>query len=320
VLPVYNEKGHLQAEIDRITAALEGSQYTWEIIVVDDGSDDGSAEEAEADARAGRPVRVIRTTRQGAVAARRAGVAISDAEVLAFTDSDCTPAPAWLAAGLAAIDAGACLANGRTIPAGPVGLLDHSVASGEEGLYPTCNVFYRRTAYDESGGFDQAATRRKDLRAGQGARMLGFGEDTLLAWRVRRRSPAAYVPEAVVEHQVFHMGFAEAISRAWLTTAFPALVRDVPELRSTVLFRRRISLGPRSRGPVYTLAFALARRRPKLALAAATWWVFAVVRELRRSPDPGTRLVIAVPVTMATDLVVATALVVGSIEARTVVI
>ena len=39
VLPVYNEKGHLRQEIDRIRAALEASPYTYEIIVVDDGSD-----------------------------------------------------------------------------------------------------------------------------------------------------------------------------------------------------------------------------------------------------------------------------------------
>ncbi len=48
VLPVYNEKGHLRTEIDRIRAALEASPYTYEIIVVDDGSDDGSEIELAA--------------------------------------------------------------------------------------------------------------------------------------------------------------------------------------------------------------------------------------------------------------------------------
>ena len=41
VLPIYNEKGHLRAEIDRIRAALEASRYSFELIVVDDGSNDG---------------------------------------------------------------------------------------------------------------------------------------------------------------------------------------------------------------------------------------------------------------------------------------
>jgi hypothetical protein len=48
VLPVYNEKGHLRDEIDRISTAFESSPYSWEIIVVDDGSDDGSAEQIDA--------------------------------------------------------------------------------------------------------------------------------------------------------------------------------------------------------------------------------------------------------------------------------
>ncbi|MEG7747617.1 glycosyltransferase, partial [Listeria monocytogenes] len=45
VLPVYNEKGHLAEEIDRIRRALAGSGKTFEILVVDDGSDDGSGEQ-----------------------------------------------------------------------------------------------------------------------------------------------------------------------------------------------------------------------------------------------------------------------------------
>ena len=44
VLPVYNEKGHLGAEIDRIRAAMDRSEFSYEIIVIDDGSDDGSGD------------------------------------------------------------------------------------------------------------------------------------------------------------------------------------------------------------------------------------------------------------------------------------
>ena len=56
VLPVHNEAGHLQAEIDRIAHAMDVSAYSWELIIVDDGSDDGSEEIATADQR----TRVIR--------------------------------------------------------------------------------------------------------------------------------------------------------------------------------------------------------------------------------------------------------------------
>lgn len=44
VLPVFNEVGHLEQEVDRTRAALDASDYTYEIIAIDDGSTDGSTE------------------------------------------------------------------------------------------------------------------------------------------------------------------------------------------------------------------------------------------------------------------------------------
>ena len=44
VLPVFNEVGHLEQEVDRTKAALDASDYTYEIIAIDDGSTDGSTE------------------------------------------------------------------------------------------------------------------------------------------------------------------------------------------------------------------------------------------------------------------------------------
>ena len=46
ILPVYNEVEHLKQEVDRIRAAMDASPYSYEIIVVDDGSSDNSAEVA----------------------------------------------------------------------------------------------------------------------------------------------------------------------------------------------------------------------------------------------------------------------------------
>ena len=46
ILPVYNEAEHLEQEVDRVRAAMDASEYSYEIIVVDDGSSDNSAEVA----------------------------------------------------------------------------------------------------------------------------------------------------------------------------------------------------------------------------------------------------------------------------------
>src|SRR6266540_2763429 len=87
VLPVFNEKGHLRTEIDRIQAALEASPYSYEIIVVDDGSDDGS--EIELAAIDG--IRLIRHSKnRGSGAARRTGTTAARGDVVVWTDVDMT--------------------------------------------------------------------------------------------------------------------------------------------------------------------------------------------------------------------------------------
>src|SRR5687768_15599417 len=87
VLPVYNEAGHVLTEIDRIRAALEASPYSFEIIVVDDGSTDGStAELAAVD-----DIRLIRLPEnRGSGTARRIGTHAARGRVVAWTDADLT--------------------------------------------------------------------------------------------------------------------------------------------------------------------------------------------------------------------------------------
>src|SRR5947209_1124710 len=87
VLPVFNELGHLQEELDRITAALGASPYTWEIIVVDDGSTDGSGELL----RQLEGIRLIQFARnRGSGSARKAGTKAARGRVVVWTDADMT--------------------------------------------------------------------------------------------------------------------------------------------------------------------------------------------------------------------------------------
>ena len=81
---------------DSLARCLEGLEQQCdreqtEVIVVDDGSTDGSLEVAR---RSG--VRVVSQARQGAAAARNRGVIEARGRIVLFLDADCIPKPDWV--------------------------------------------------------------------------------------------------------------------------------------------------------------------------------------------------------------------------------
>lgn len=87
VLPVFNEVTHLEAEVSRVAKALEAAEMTYEIIVVDDGSTDGSAELAQSI----EGIRLIRfRTNRGSGSARKYGTMSAKGDIVVWTDVDMT--------------------------------------------------------------------------------------------------------------------------------------------------------------------------------------------------------------------------------------
>lgn len=87
VLPVHNEVGHLKDEVERISAAFDASGHSYEIIVVDDASDDGSLELA----RTLDGIRLIELpVNRGSGFARRIGSQMARGDVVVWTDVDMT--------------------------------------------------------------------------------------------------------------------------------------------------------------------------------------------------------------------------------------
>lgn len=315
VVPFRDRRPLLRA----LLAGLEAQTFTdVEVLLVDDGSSDGAAAEAEGRVIGGRPVRVLAGDGGGAVSARQVGVAAARGRILAFTDSDCVPDPRWLEAGVAAVVAGADVVQGHTRPAERRAPLERSLWVEDEGLYPTCNVFYRRESFDRAGGFDAGIATRYGFRPGARAKGLGFGEDTLLGWRVRRSGRAVYEPAAVVAHHVFPPDLHDQLSRTLQAAAFPALVREVPELRRTFL-RRRVFLGP-TRPPLYAALVAGLLGRGRLSAGLLALWAGRHWVGCRRTEPSLRRCAKALPVLLATDVVTAGALVVGSARSRVVVL
>src|SRR5687768_9565662 len=86
IVPAYNEEAGICPTIDRLRAAMEDSGYTYEIVIVDDGSTDATAENAS---RCG--VRVVRLLdNQGYGAALKAGIAASASTFVCIIDADGT--------------------------------------------------------------------------------------------------------------------------------------------------------------------------------------------------------------------------------------
>src|SRR5262245_49558692 len=87
ILPVYNEAEHLVQEVNRVRAAMDASPYSYEIIIVDDGSSDDSAEVASQI----EGVRFLQfLENRGSGSARKAGTTAALGRVTVWTDVDMT--------------------------------------------------------------------------------------------------------------------------------------------------------------------------------------------------------------------------------------
>src|SRR5689334_21725219 len=91
VIPAYNEELRLPRTLRtlrRFVAQRRSFLGAVEVLVVDNGSTDRTAEVARAAATPALPVRVVACLERGKGAAVRAGLLASDAEVVAFMDAD----------------------------------------------------------------------------------------------------------------------------------------------------------------------------------------------------------------------------------------
>jgi dolichyl-phosphate beta-glucosyltransferase len=118
VIPTYNKASRIAASLDTVVAYLATKPFGAEIVVVDDGSADGTAEAARA-ALAGRvPYQVIRRDRNvGKGASVREGVLAAAGEIVLFCDDDLSTPIDELDKALAALEAGADVVIGsRALP------------------------------------------------------------------------------------------------------------------------------------------------------------------------------------------------------------
>lgn len=246
------------------TLAAEGP-----VIVVDDGSGDGSAERAEA---AG--ARVLRhPAPRGPAAARNAGLAAAATEIVAFLDADCEVAPGWRRglAGLLAADPGLALVapRVRSTP-GDSALARYEEANSPLDLGPAASLVGpdRRVAYLPAAAL--LGRRQALLGLGGFDESMRFGEDVDLVWRLLADGHRVrYAPSRAVTHRPRPTVGALVRQRAGYGGAAPELVRRHgsaaaplrPSRHSAAIWGASASLGLRALPPALVASTAIVARR-----------------------------------------------------------
>lgn len=187
------------AELKHCLAALaaQDAPFRFEVIVVE-SANDSRTDRVVGELPGARLIRSEVGLLPGA--ARNLGARHAAGEVLAFTDADCKPEPAWLSSVLSILDAGAKVAGGsvgNSLPLHPIAVADNLMQfpdflagrpEGPTDALPGCNIAIRRRDFSSLGGF------REDLAA---------GEDFELVENAAQRWPGGVIfdPRARITHK-----------------------------------------------------------------------------------------------------------------------
>lgn len=259
VVATHNRVAHLEQLLDALERQTVAADR-MEIVVVDDGSIDGTAELLATRAATGRlPLRHARHPRAcGPAAARNRGWRMTSAALIAFTDDDCEPTEGWLDAlmTLAAARPRA-IVQGKTLP-NPAEL--HAMdafaktltITGPSPHFQTCNIIYPRSVLEQLGGFDESFP-------------APTGEDTDLGWRALGAGVVQlFAPDALVYHAVHARTPRDALKDALLASEDLLAYKLNPALRAILPQGRFYD---RAHPLLLQALFAawLTRRRPEAA-------------------------------------------------------
>lgn len=299
-MPAYNAAGTIGAALQSI---LGQTLRELEVVVVDDGSTDGTAGVVEAvrDPR----VRLVRLPHEGLVPALNAGVASARADWIARMDADDLAHPERLAKQLeltATCDVIGC--GVRIIGAGEGyalyadwlnGLTDHDAIMRERFIesplaHPT--VLMRRALFEKAGGYrDMGWAEDYDLWlrfAALGAR-FGKTHEVLLDWvdtpKRTSRVDARYTEAAFIACKAHHLKRGPVPERCIIWSAGPVGARLGRALRREgVVIESFIDIDPRKIGntrggsPIRDATSLDPERSPVVLSAVASRGARALVR------------------------------------------
>jgi len=195
IIPTYNY-GRFIAEA--IQSVLQQTHRPDEIVVVDDGSTDDTAQVV---AGFGDAVKYVRQDNGGVCAARNKGVAESTGEIIAFMDADDTMEPESIAKQVALfsdervglVHCGLRLFDDETgetielqLEGGEDGVADNLLLWEGASIAGPGAILVTREAFDSVDGFDTG---------------MKVGEDWDFCYRVARKFKVRFVPEPLVNYR-----------------------------------------------------------------------------------------------------------------------
>lgn len=205
VVPTHNRSEQLQKCLLSLNAATKAAPFTVEVIVVDDGSRDGTPDVLRAAERTGIARRLRCEVSGGPARARNLGWRAGRGGLVAFTDDDCNVDPGWLRAltgAISTVPAQVAGVGGRVLPAKSDRVSSymtlHRILEPPTSLryLVTANCVFRRTALERVGGFDEAVS-------------APGGEDPGLCLELGRLGYTfAFEPTAIVTHS-YRPGFLQ---------------------------------------------------------------------------------------------------------------
>jgi len=215
-----NRGPQLQSQL-RSLEALETPDGGWELLVIDNGSSDGTALLLQSLAAEGRlPLRALSEPRRGKSRALNLAVPATRGELLAFTDDDAVVRPQWLRAieRAAAHHPEAIGFGGRAPAMGGPTPVGHGIVNYDHGDRdfeikpfdtppPGVNYAFRRLAFERYGLF------REDLGPGSAVQRAEDTEFVRRLWLGGER--LRYVADAVVQHPIHRERLSRSFSLRW---------------------------------------------------------------------------------------------------------
>jgi GT2 family glycosyltransferase len=174
VVPAYNEERLLGRTLEVLHAAARAVAEPYELIVVDDGSSDGTAAIADANG-----AHVVRVQFRQIARTRNAGARAALGSTLIFVDADTIVPVATLRATIDALSHGAVGGGAAVYLDGRLPLWAWLLLPVFRGMLRAarlaagCYVFCSRAAFDAVGGFDEQLYAAEEIVFSRALRQIG---------------------------------------------------------------------------------------------------------------------------------------------------